>query len=206
MSQGAAFTLADVEAAAHAVGCEVSIKTAGPSFRIELIWQGGKALPAPVVQTLGSNDEPAPPPELLGYCNGFTQPTGAAHLETIEVRKFTGFWSRRTERGRKRYDATRRMQPGVLLGAAVCCWILERDPFGCKHAQLLCIRDDERQHRPLVRYYAQLGFHPLREVGPDLRGVADRIVWGGEGTLMEACLEDVVRRWSSTISLMAAHK
>ena len=36
-----------------------------------------------------------------------------------------------------------------------------------------------------MRYYRRLGFTPLREVRSDLRDMADRIVWGGEGTLME---------------------
>ena len=69
------------------------------------------------------------------------------------MRKFTGFWSRRSERGGKRFDATRSMQPGLLLSAAVGCWIREKDPFRCKACQLLAIRDDEAQHRSLVRFY-----------------------------------------------------
>ena len=118
--------------------------------------------------------QPDPPPELLGYSDGFTQPGGAVHLETIEVRKFTGFWSRRTERGGKRYAAARRLNPGLLVAAAVACWIRERDPFKCTSAQLLAIKDDERQHRQLVRFYRRLGYTPLREVGSDLRSIADQ--------------------------------
>ena len=180
-----ALTLAEVEAAAKRVGCKLTFQATGPVYRIELLWDEGRQMPAPQVQTLGYNDESPPPPELLGYTNGFTQPTGVVHLETIEVRKYTGFWARRTERGGRRYAAARLLNPGLLVGAAVVCWCRENDPFGGTRAQLLCIRDDERQHRSLVRHYRFLGFRPLREVDSDLGSVADRVIWGGEGTLME---------------------
>ena len=80
-----------VEAAAKRVGCKLTFQATGPVYRIELLWDEGRQMPAPQVQTLGYNDESPPPPELLGYTNGFTQPTGVVHLETIEVRKYTGF-------------------------------------------------------------------------------------------------------------------
>ena len=118
-------TLAEIEAAARRVGCELKIKATGPKFRLELLWEDGKALPAPRIQTLGYQDDAPPPPELLGYCDGFTQPTGATHLEAIEIRKFTGFWARRKERGLARYEATKPLQPGILVAYATACWIRE---------------------------------------------------------------------------------
>ena len=192
-------TLAEVEDAARRLGCELRVQATGPAYRIELMWEGGRALPSPPVQTLGYNDEPPPPPELLGVSTGFTKPGGAAHLETIEVRKYTGFWARRTERGRARYAAAKRLNAGMLVGVAVACWIRERGPFGCTKAELLCIRDDERQHRSLVRFYRKLGFAPLREVGSDLRSMADRVVWGGDGTIMEVGLDAFAAKWSATV-------
>ena len=183
--KGGALSLSEVEDAARRIGCQLVVKATGPVYKIELLWDEGQKYPAPRVQMLGYNDEPLPPPELLGYSTGFTQPTGIVHLETIEVRKFTGFWARKTQRGGERYAAVRSLNPGLLVGAAVVCWCRENDPFGGRRAHLLCIRDDERQHKALVRYYRKLGFTPLREVRSDLRDMADRVVWGGEGTLME---------------------
>ena len=58
-------TLAEVEAAARRLGVELKVAATGPAFKAELLWEGGKALPAPRVQTLGYNDDAPPPPELL---------------------------------------------------------------------------------------------------------------------------------------------
>ena len=184
-------TLAEVEDAARRVGCEITTRATGPKFRVELLWEGGKALPAPQVQTLGYNDEAPPPPELLGYCDGFTQPTGVTHLEAIEIRKYTGFWARKKERGAARYEATKPLNPGLLVSLATACWIREEGPFTNAKAQLLCINDDARQHRSLVRFYRRLGFRKLREVGPGLQSVPDKIVWGGEGTMMEIDIDQM---------------
>ena len=105
----------------------------------------------------------------------------------------TGFWSRKREAGAKRYEAASRLNPGLLLSLATASWIAEKGPFGNQRAQLLCIRDDERQHRSLVRFYKRLGFRTLREVGDDFRSVADRVVWGGDGTLMELDIPRMLR-------------
>jgi len=189
-------TLAEVEDAAREVGCEIKINAVGPKFRLELLWEGGKALPAPRIQTLGYQDDSPPPPELLGYCDGFTQPSGATHLEAIEIRKYTGFWARKKESGAKRYAATKPLQPGILLAYGTACWIREKGPFSNAKAQLLCIKDDERQQRSLIRFYRRLGFEKLREIGSGLQSVPDRIVWGGEGTVMEIDV-DVMRQSQS---------
>ena len=52
---------------------------------------------------------------------------------------------------------------GPLIWAATFAWALETTP--CRTARLLAIRDGERQHRRLVRYFRRLGFAPLRELG-----------------------------------------
>ena len=85
------------------------------------------------------------------------------------------------------------------LAAAVVCWCCEKAPFGNKRARLLAVRDDERQHRLLTRYYQRLGFTQLREVGSDFRSIADRVEWGGEGSLMELDLEAYRAKWSSAV-------
>ena len=192
-------TLAEVEEAARRLGCELRTSATGPAYRVELLWTKGRELPSPPVQTLGYNDDVPPPPELLGYSDGFTQPTGITHLETIEIRKFTGFWARRKERGALRYAAARRLKPGLLVSMGTACWIRERAAFSNARAQLLCVRDDERQHRSLVRYYRRLGFIPLREVGSDLKSLADRVLWGAEGTLMEIDIDAMRRLYAPSI-------
>ena len=107
-----------------------------------------------------------------------------------------------------RYDAAPRPSDqslGVLLSAAVACWILERDPFKCGRAQLLAINDNPRQGRVLARYYRRLGFATLREVGDEggMRDFADQVVWGGVGTLMEVDVRDFVARWGGAVREMA---
>jgi len=196
-------SFAEIEAIARRLGCKIVAKSTGPAYRIELLWESGKALPAPKVQTLGYNDEAPPPPELLGYSDGFTQPTGVAHLETIEVRKFTGFWARRKQAGAARYEAARLLSPGLLVSLATACWIREHAPFANTRAQLLCIRDDERQHRSLVRFYRRLGFTPLREVGSDLKSLPDRVVWGGEGTIMQINIDQMRRDYAERVRALA---
>jgi hypothetical protein len=57
-------------------------------------------------------------------------------------------------------------------------------------ATLLAIRDDERQHRRLVRYFRGLGFTPSRELGAAPLDLPQRLVWGGAGLLMQGdCAE-----------------
>ena len=68
------------------------------------------------------------------------------------------------------------------------------------HAQ--AIFDEPKQHATLVRYYRRLGCKPLRDVGDDFRAVADRMVWGGVGTLMEVEVEDFLRKWGDTVRAM----
>ena len=86
---------------------------------------------------------------------------------------------------------------GPLIWAATFAWALERTP--CRSARLLAIRDGERQHRCLGRYFQRLGFEPLREVGGGLSDLPLRLVWGGAGLLMRGdCsegLERCGRRW-----------
>jgi len=85
---------------------------------------------------------------------------------------------------------------GALIWAATFAWALESTP--CRSARLLAIRDNDQQHRRLVRYFRQLGFEPVREVGAAVMDLPLRLVWGGAGLLMrgdiEAGLERIRRR------------
>ena len=81
---------------------------------------------------------------------------------------------------------------GPLIWAATFAWALEATP--CRQATILAIRDSEAQHRRLVRYFRQLGFSPLRELGAGVADLAPRLIWGGAGLLMRADCTEVLRR------------
>ncbi|MFM8605054.1 MAG: hypothetical protein ACKOBY_05935 [Cyanobium sp.] len=81
---------------------------------------------------------------------------------------------------------------GPLLWAATFAWALEAT--SCRRATFLAIRDGEKQHRRLVRYFRQLGFEPLRELGAGPADLALRLLWGGSGLLMRGdCAEGLAR-------------
>ncbi|MCS5699305.1 hypothetical protein NZK32_09670 [Cyanobium sp. FGCU-52] len=81
---------------------------------------------------------------------------------------------------------------GLLIWAATFAWALEATP--CRMARLLAIRDDERQHRRLVRYFRGLGFTPVRELGSAPLDLPQRLVWGGAGLLMQGDCAEGLRR------------
>ena len=81
---------------------------------------------------------------------------------------------------------------GDLVWAATMAWALEATP--CRRARLLAIRDDERQHRRLVRYFRQRGFQLERDVAAALWDLPLRLVWGGAGALMSGSVEQVLER------------
>jgi len=113
--------------------------------------------------------------ELLGELKGWALPTPAGlQLDTMRVQ------------GRDTAGV------GLLIWAATFAWALEATP--CRRARLLAIRDNERQHRCLVRYFQRLGFEPVREVGAGLTDLPLRLVWGGSGLLMRGdCAEGLER-------------
>lgn len=113
--------------------------------------------------------------ELLGELKGWCLPIAAGlQLDTMRVQ------------GRETAGV------GPLIWAATFAWALECTP--CRSARLLAIRDGERQHRCLVRYFQRLGFGEVREVGAGLNDLALRLVWGGSGLLMRGeCAEGLER-------------
>ena len=89
---------------------------------------------------------------------------------------------------------------GDLIWAATMAWAEEATP--CSRARLLAIRDDERQHRRLVRYFGQRGFSTTRDVEAAAWDLPLRLVWGGAGALMSGevatVLERSLRGWRSS--------
>ena len=136
---------------------------------------------------------------LIGYTNGFVQAGGVLHCDTMQIRRFSGYYSKRGQGMLQ--TANRVPNPGVyglglLLGGACCLFGLEG---GATRAELLAIMDDEMQHRILVRYYKRLGFAEVREVGDSLTSFGDRLSWGGVGTLMETNLNEWSRKWAPVV-------
>ncbi len=126
-----------------------------------------------------AQQRPAQAPLLLGELKGWALPTSAGlHLDTLRV------------------QAQAAGQAGAAVGsliwAATFAWALENTP--CRTAQLLAIRDEERQHRRLVRYFRRLGFRPVREVEAGPLDLALRMVWGGSGLLMHGDCQEGLRR------------
>ena len=55
-------------------------------------------------------------------------------------------------------------------------------------------------HARLVRYYSFFGFEPVRTVGGNgLSDLPHLLVWGGEGTRMDADVGAMLRRWGPAI-------
>ena len=81
---------------------------------------------------------------------------------------------------------------GDLVWAATMAWAMEATP--CRKARLLAIRDDDRQHGRLVRYFRQRGFQPERDVAAAVWDLPLRMVWGGAGALMSGSVEQVLER------------
>ncbi|CAE7307466.1 pgk-1 [Symbiodinium necroappetens] len=153
-------TTAELLRAAKRLNVELRENVAGPWYQIEL-WSGDRQ---------------------LGKTSGWAQPWGSLHLETIEVRKFTGYWVAKPARGgeaptspedqaameaeeKKRYADVAKVARwfGLLLSMAIACWNRERSPFFCKEAFLLAIYDEDKQHERLVRYYKGLGFKVIKD-------------------------------------------
>lgn len=66
---------------------------------------------------------------------------------------------------------------------------------GAEDAYGLAIKDDEEQHRRLIQFGKRMGFSPVRKVGNRIQDVPDRLVWGGEGMLFRAKIDDLYRKW-----------
>jgi hypothetical protein len=115
------------------------------------------------------------PLALLGELKGWALPTAAGlRLDTMRV------------------QGERSGAVGALIWAATFAWALEATP--CRRARLLAIRDQEWQHRRLVRYFRRLGFTPLRELGGGVADLAPRLLWGGAGLLMDGDCAEGLRR------------
>ena len=160
-------TLAQLEQEASRRGLLLRLQVSRP---VRLAW----GLRVGVARRRDPADSAAPL-QLLGELKGWALPAASGlRLDTLRV------------------QGTDTAAVGPLIWAATFAWALEATP--CRQATLLAIRDQERQHQRLVRYFRQLGFRPLRELGAGAADLAPRILWGGAGLLMRGdCAEGLAR-------------
>jgi len=120
---------------------------------------------------------PGAPPLLLGELKGWALPLpDGLQLDTMRV------------------QGEQTQLVGPLIWCATFAWALEATP--CRRARLLAIRDNDSQHRRLVRYFRRLGFEPTRELGAAALDLPLRLVWGGSGLLMRGdCADGLARAW-----------
>lgn len=124
--------------------------------------------------------------QILGEIKGWAYPkTSGFQIDTIRVRP----------------DSS--IAVGHLLWSAAMAWALEETP--CKKVRLLAIRDGEKQHNVLIRYFIKRGFAPIREVGASLIDLPLRLIWGGSGELMMGDCHQILltnqRLWKESYQL-----
>jgi|688.fasta_scaffold02531_36 hypothetical protein len=160
-------TLEQLEAEASSRGLLLRLQDRRPAPGLRLLRVGVARHREPA--------DPSSPLLLLGELKGWALPTAnGLRLDTMRV------------------QGVHTAAVGPLLWAATFAWALESTP--CRRATFLAIRDGEKQHRRLVRYFRQLGFEPLRELGSGPGDLAPRLIWGGSGLLMRGdCAEGLVR-------------
>ncbi len=171
MSQPA---LAEIEAEAARLALLLRLQDRRPVAGLRLLRVG--------VARRRDPSDPASPLLLLGELKGWALPIAdGLRLDTMRV------------------QGEDTAAVGPLIWAATFAWALEATP--CRRATFLAIRDGERQHARLVRYFRGLGFEPLRPIGAAPADLPARLVWGGSGLLMRGdCakgLERSVRRLAS---------
>lgn len=167
-------TLADLEAEASRRGLLLRLQLRRPAGLAWTLRVGVARRPQP--------QEPCGGLLLLGELKGWALATAdGLRLDTMRVQG----------------DGTEAVGP--LIWAATFAWALDATP--CRRATILAIRDGERQHRRLVRYFRRLGFTPLRELGAGPADLAPRLLWGGAGLLMRADGGEVLRRSARRLGL-----
>ncbi|KAI8470206.1 MAG: hypothetical protein J3K34DRAFT_510837, partial [Monoraphidium minutum] len=130
---------------------------------------------------------------VLGVTTGFVAPPfGLVHCDTMQI--FT--------RGLKGEEGERirggaGLAVGLLLGGAM---LAHAWGAGCRKAEILAINDDDAWHARLVRYYSFFGFEPVATVGGNgLFDLPHLLVWGGEGTRMDADVAAMLAKWGPSI-------
>jgi hypothetical protein len=150
---------------------------------------------------------------VVGETYAFAQPNGVLHWDSIQTRRQSDYYARRSAAKRgalsaepagKPRAAFGLFGPSVLLAAAVLAWASEDAPFRCRTAEVLAIADEEQQNRTLVRLYKIFGFNTVRTVDEGFGSVADRLLFGGCGVIMQAPTDSLSLTAAKLITLALA--
>ncbi|KAG2496074.1 hypothetical protein HYH03_005993 [Edaphochlamys debaryana] len=175
---GPLVTLDEVQRAARRRGLDITVKDLGPFYRV-VVRDGG------------------PEGKVVGVTTGFVAPPfGLMHCDTLQI--FTK--GIKGEEGQRVRGGA--LGLGLLMGGATFAY---GNAAGCRTAEILAINDDEHTHARLVKYYSYFGFKPVRTVGGNgLSDLPHLLVWGGEGTRMDADIRAMLRRWTPALRQSAA--
>ncbi|KAI3903321.1 hypothetical protein MKW98_031975 [Papaver atlanticum] len=158
-------TMSEIMDSSKAQKLQLKLQTLGPFFRI-------------AVSSLETEKE-------LGRAEGFIKIWFGAgkilHLDNIRLRRET-------------LDMEKSIFGiGLFVGAVAIRYGYD---CGCKTAELLAINDSELYHSKLVRFYTRMGFRAVHEVtGGSMQDLAHLLVWGGNGTRMDANIEELLLKW-----------
>ena len=180
-------TLDEIEAAARSAGFTFTQTNMGPLYRVIL-----RLVPEPGEDGKG---------KAIGYTNGALTPP-LLRQDTMQI-SFVNTGNPNSMTNEKRVSVEERgfrsnsiYGLSLLLGAYAMRWAYDN---GCRRAELLAIKDNERQAKVLRRHYSRLGFRAVREVTDDITCVPDRMLWGGIGTLMEVDMAECLEKHTSEL-------
>lgn len=167
------YSLEDLDYYASCIGIVLKKTVSGPYLKLEAYERG--------------EDKPS------GYLTGFVRPfTGILQLETIQVRN------------RRQVLGYRPIPQGVenkgisfILGCYSLRWAFAK---GCYKAELLAVRDTPVMEAILIRLYESYGYKVKATI--EEGNLADRIVWGAVGTLMEINIVEFLKEWTPKLRQM----
>lgn len=121
--------------------------------------------------------------ERVGYASGYIVPGGKRfHIEALKTKTV-----KKSRRGALLEPSSANLLVLSLLARA--------GEKGVRDVYALAIDDEDEQHRRLVRYVKRMGGQEVRKVGGKIGDIKDRLIWGGQGMLLKATLEDVFAKW-----------
>ena len=169
----------DVDQFANDRGLVISFSTLGPGYR---------------AVARAKHDESM----ILGYVEGFIRPAGKIlHLDKMQVFQPMAQCVKRQIPNSLDFGGV------ILVLVLTYSWdipgtcLMYGKENGCQMAEFLAIDDESFQHKRLVRYYKRVGFRVVKYVGDGITDIPDRLVWGGCGTLMEAEIDVLMRKWAN---------
>lgn len=128
---------------------------------------------------------------LVGYVAGYVIPTmRMAHCDSYQVRP---------ESGRRLADHAEGLFTMGIGRWLLLAFLARLQDQGVKLCYGLAIKDSRKQHEKLVAYFERMGARPVRVVGSRISDLGDRLIWGGEGLIMEVDVDRTLSRWRRRI-------